>query len=869
MDRKAFLDQQPPPGYVAGIGRGATGFTTGADTGAVDIDAENADISDDELHFGGLRSKDDDEADKIYAGIEKRLQRGKEEVHDESTSILDPIKDQFADLKRGLAAVTTEQWEGLTSAGDLTRRNKRLRILEKLQQRTYAAPDSLIAGTETNFQLISAARDRLLGSQLDQLTKGANGSQNGSLDSDDLGLATIDTTLPSAPVGDVKKARLVLSSLRKAEPRKASSWIASARLEEQARSMLAAKALIAEGCLKVPRNEDVWLENIRLNPETKIAKGIVGDALRANSESEKLWLAARDLEHPSDSVSRTKVMKKALEYLPHSHTIWTALIDLEDDKLDAKKLLSKATELCPDHWPFYLLLLELSDHIEAKTVLNSARKTIKDHRVWVAAVKLEEREVHDVETAKLAKMLSKGLKELEKSGSNTLSRHEWLEQAAEAEKEGFLKAATAIVNTSLDHSADEASMEDWILEAEHFSAKKNHHTANAIYEFVTDKKPHNVECWTRLLSSLKASQVGLSQLFKYYEKAVQLNGSNELLALMYAKDKWILEDDIAGAREILNKAQETLPTNENVWLARIKLEVKTRHYDIARKLSSASVKTTSDPSPRLWYKHIHLMRFLNKLDPQKLLEICEDALGRFPECPQLHLQKSQILLSMESVQEAREALSFAVKKCPSSVALWCALVGVDEKQLKSLIRARSTIDTAISQNPNNDVLFEHKIILERRHGDIVATRQLVSKALKLFPNSPLIWIQHLALIPKMSHRKNAFVDALKATGNSPMLLLDIGVHFWADGKPPKAKAWFQRSIDADSTNGEAWAWMLVFTEKYESAEEKESLLKRFEEHYEDINSGYEWNRIHKDVANFEKSPKEVLRLVAENVLANK
>lgn len=867
MDRKAFLDEQPPPGYVAGIGRGATGFTTSADTGVVDFDGENGDVSDDELHFGGLRSKDDDEADRIYAGVEERLQRKQKTMQEPSNSILDPIKEQFADLKRGLAAVTTEQWEGISSAGDLTRRNKRLRLLEKLQQRTYAAPDSLIAGAETNFQLISAARDRLLGSQLDQLAKDSNGLKDDNLDAETLHSA-VDATLPSAPVGDVKKARLVLSSLRRAEPRKASSWIASARLEEQARNMTAAKTLIAEGCLKVPRSEDVWLENIRLNPDTKIAKNIVGDALRVNSESEKLWLAARNLEHPSDNVSRMRVMKKALEYLPHSHTIWTALIDLEDDKEDAKKLLTKATELCSSHWPFFLLLLQLSDHKEAKAVLNGARKTINDYRVWVAALKLEEREQKDVEIQKLARMLSKGLKELEKASITTLNRHEWLLQAAKAEKEGFLKSATAIVNTSLEHSVEDSSIEEWLSEAEYYSKESAHHTANAIYEFVTDKNPNNVECWIRLFSSLKASHSDHTQLFKYYEKAVLLNSSNELLALMYAKDKWLLSDDVDGAREILNRAQEALPSNENLWLARVKLEVKSGHQEIAEKLSYASVNSISQPSARLWYKHIHLQRFLNRSDPQKVLEVCEKALDQFPESPQLHLQKSQILLSVESFVEAREALSFAVKQCPSSIPLWCTLVDVDEKCLKSLIRARSTIDTAISQNPKSDLLYEHKILLERRHGDIVATRQLISKALKLFPLSPLIWIQHLALIPKMSHRKNAFVDALKGTGNSLLLLLDIGIHFWADGKPSKAKAWFQRSIDADSSNGDAWAWMLVLIEKNESADEKEAFVKRFEETYEDINKGHVWNIIHKDVEHFEKSPGELLALVAKRVLAN-
>jgi pre-mRNA-processing factor 6 len=33
MERKPWMDQDPPPSYVAGLGRGATGFTTRSDIG--------------------------------------------------------------------------------------------------------------------------------------------------------------------------------------------------------------------------------------------------------------------------------------------------------------------------------------------------------------------------------------------------------------------------------------------------------------------------------------------------------------------------------------------------------------------------------------------------------------------------------------------------------------------------------------------------------------------------------------------------------------------------------------------------------------------------------------------------------------------
>src|SRR5690242_16830739 len=100
LERKAFMDQDPPPNYVAGLGRGATGFTTRSDIGPArtptdaaaygkpktsrdDDDDDKADYSEsnyDEFEgYGGSLfdsstpyDADDKEADDIYRGVEDR-----------------------------------------------------------------------------------------------------------------------------------------------------------------------------------------------------------------------------------------------------------------------------------------------------------------------------------------------------------------------------------------------------------------------------------------------------------------------------------------------------------------------------------------------------------------------------------------------------------------------------------------------------------------------------------------------------------------------------------------------------------------------------------------------------------------------------
>ena len=63
---------------------------------------------------------------------------------------------------------------------------------------------------------------------------------------------------------DVKKARLLLKSVRETNPKHPPAWIASARLEEVTGKIQAARNLIMKGCEECPKSEDAWLEAARL-----------------------------------------------------------------------------------------------------------------------------------------------------------------------------------------------------------------------------------------------------------------------------------------------------------------------------------------------------------------------------------------------------------------------------------------------------------------------------------------------------------------------------------------------------------------------------------------------------------------------------
>lgn len=174
-----------PSNYVAGLGRGAIGFTTRSDIGpardappsdmpqglgmqppaarppppgGASAAAEKGDYSetqyDEEYGYGGNLfgdtpyEEDDAEADRIYEAIDERMDERRKRRREEA--LLENMKkyrqerpkisDQFADLKRELAHVPQSDWEAIPDVGDYT-----LKLKQKKKADMYTPlPDSIM-----------------------------------------------------------------------------------------------------------------------------------------------------------------------------------------------------------------------------------------------------------------------------------------------------------------------------------------------------------------------------------------------------------------------------------------------------------------------------------------------------------------------------------------------------------------------------------------------------------------------------------------------------------------------------------------------------------------------------------------------------
>ncbi|KAI8824841.1 PRP1 splicing factor, N-terminal-domain-containing protein [Fimicolochytrium jonesii] len=937
-----FLNKKAPPNYIAGLGRGATGFTTRSDIGPAregpteaalekakaaaegkgpsnggdDDDDERFQDPDNEtgLFNAAPYEADDEEADRIYEEVDAKMderRRARREAREREElekyrKERPKIQQQFADLKRGLAAVSEDEWASIPDVGDLVRKGKRQKkfadkyvpvpdsvllgassqsaltnTLDAKQQLLggFATPAGAMDGTMTDFSQFGQARDKVLGLKLDQISDSVAGQSivdpKGYLT--DLSSIVVQS---DAEISDIKKARSLLRSVTATNPKHAPGWIAAARLEEVAGKQGAAREIIAKGCEECPTSEDVWLESARLNT-TDNAKVILAQAIRHVPQSVKIWSKACDLE--SDPKGKKRVLRRALEFIPNSVKLWKAAVSMEEDPDDARILLSRAVECIPLAIELWLALARLESYENAVKVINKARaKNPTSHEIWLAGAKLVETNGN---TKMVDVMLSRAVKALAEKGS-TLNRDNWIQEAETAEKEGYVATCQAIIAETIGMGVeDEDRKSTWMEDAESCIAHGSYITARAIYAHALKVFPHKKSIWRRA-AFLEKSHGTRDSLEEILQRAVRYCPQAEVLWLMGAKEKW-LAGDIPAAKGILEAAFAANPNSEQIWLAAIKLEVETGEYARARiLLASAREKANTE---RVWMKSAVLERQLGQ--PDAALTLLATGIAKFPTAPKLYMIKGQI----ESAEKndpvtARETYTKAIRAIPSSTPLWLLLSRLEESTHQQT-KARATLEKARIMNPKNPQLWCEAVRVETRAGNTPMARALLAKALQECPTSGMLWAEAILMEPR-AQRKTRSADALKKCENDPVVVVTVARLFWAERKVDKARNWFGRAVKTDPDLGDSWAWWYKFEGEHGEQQHggangagsngtgaapngANGATTGENERQKDVVKaciaaepahGEKWQAVAKDLANVGKSSDEILRIVARGLV---
>ncbi|KAJ7086631.1 PRP1 splicing factor, N-terminal-domain-containing protein [Mycena epipterygia] len=910
-NKLAFLSMPAPASYVAGLGRGASGFTTRSDIGPAregpsaeviaeaqarrgeeaEVDPEQFQDPDNEygLFAGTTYEQDDEEADKIYQQVDEAMdarRRARREAQEQiemakHRAERPKIQQQFADLKRGLSAVTDEEWENIPEVGNLTRKKRRK------AERSFAVPDSVLVGDRskneyenslddrqqqdggfetpadsgalTNFVEIGQARDKILSLKLDQISGTATSGTSTSVDPKGY-LTSLNSEIikSDAEIGDIKRARMLFDSLVKSNPKHSPGWIAAACLEEHAGRMVAARKIIKAGCDQCPKSEDVWLEAARLHNNDD-AKVILANAVQHVGQSVKIWMAASDLEH--DVKAKKRVLRKALEHIPNSVRLWKETVNLESSAADARILLSRAVEVIPLSVELWLALARLETPERAKSVLNKARKAIPtSHEIWIAAGRLLEQQAQDktgpereAELAIVDKTIVAGVRELRRH-QVLLTREQWLKEAERCETEGSPRTCEAIVKATVGMEIEEEDrLDTWVGDAEAAEARGMVGTARAVLAEALRVFPGRKSLWIRAAELEKANGTRES-LDAILSRAVDHCPQAEVLWLMAAKEKW-LAGDVPAAREVLERAFVANKESEQIWLAAVKLEAENNELGVARELL-VRARTVAD-TERIWMKSAVFERQQGQLDAA--LETLATALTKFPKFAKLYMIQGQILQSQSNFPAARASFSAGLKACPKETTLWILASRLEETDNKS-IKARAILEKARLVNPANDGLWAEAVGVEERSGGAAQAKAMLARGLQECPTSGLLWSMSIWAEPRPM-RKARSVDALKKSADNPVIICTVSRLFWAERKIERARQWFGRAVATDPDLGDSWAWWLKFERQHGTEEHRDEVRKKCvaaDPHHSPM-----WQSVAKDTRNTGKSITEILEMVAD------
>uniref|UniRef100_A0A8C5J8A8 Pre-mRNA-processing factor 6 n=1 Tax=Junco hyemalis TaxID=40217 RepID=A0A8C5J8A8_JUNHY len=500
--------------------------------------------------------KDDEEADVVYAALDKRMdehrkerreQREKEEI--EKYRMERPkIQQQLSDLKQKLVEVTEEEWLSIPKKLTPVPNSFFAKHLQSgvtsvdLRQTQFGGlntpypgglntlypggmmPGLMRPGTgELDMRKIGQGRNTLTGIRLSQVSD----SESGQTVADPKEyLMDLNSMIPThrGDINDIKKAHLLLKSVRETNPHHPPAWIASAPLEEVTGKLQVARNLIMKGAEMCPKSEDVWLEAARLQPGDT-AKAVVAWAVQHLPWS--VWIYIRAAELETDIHAKKRVLRKDLKHVPNS------------EPEDARIVLSQAVECCPTSVELYLALARLEMDENAREVLNKAQENIPmDCPIWITAAKLEEANGN---TQMVEKIIDRAITSLRANGVG-INREWWIHYAKEWDKAGSVATCQAIMRAVIGIGVQEEDQKHtWMEDADSCVAHNALECARAIYAYALQVFLSKKSVWLRAAyfeknhGSRESLEAILQRAVAHYPKA-------EVLWLMGAKSKWLARD---------------------------------------------------------------------------------------------------------------------------------------------------------------------------------------------------------------------------------------------------------------------------------------------------------------------------------------
>ncbi|KAE9583311.1 Pre-mRNA-splicing factor prp1 [Colletotrichum fructicola] len=921
--RRDFLSQPAPENYVAGLGRGATGFTTRSDLGparegpsedqikeavakraaqlGIGADGKKQEADDDNdddrfkdpdnevgLFAGGVYDKDDEEADRIWKEVDEKMAKrrqkqreAREKAEQEEYERKNPkIQQQFADLKRALSTVSDEEWANLPEVGDLTGKNRRSKQMR--QQRFYAVPDSVLAGASAQGELGTTISD-------DGAAASSEAADGTMTNFAKIGAArdkVLKSKLEQASLDGTESS--VGGSATSIDPKGYITSLQKSGLTEaqaQVGDINRVRELLTSVIKTNPNNAPGWIAAARLEElagKTVAARNVIARGCTNCPKSEDVWLENIRL---NEGRNAKIIAADAIKKNERSVRLWVEAMRLENEPRAKKRVIRLALDHIPESEALWKEAVNLEEDPEdARLLLAKATELIPlSVDLWLALARLESPE-------NAQKVLNRARKAVPTSHEIWIAAARLQEQLGTGQKVNVMKRAVAVL-------VKESAMpkrEEWIGEAEKCEDEGAIITCGNIIQetlgYGLDEDDDRKETWMEdAKSSINRGMYETARAIYSYALRVFVNSKTLWMAAADLERNHGTKESLA---QVLEKAVEACPKSEVLWMMLAKEKWQAGEVDNARLVLARAFKSNPDnediwlaavkleaengeterarklleeareqaPTDRVWMKSVVFERVLG--NSEAALDLAQRALQYFPGAAKLWMLKGQIYEDLGKIGQARESYSTGVKAVPKSIPLWLLYSRLEENA-GLVVKARSVLDRARLAVPKSPELWCESVRIERRAGNINQAKSLMAKALQEVPKSGLLWSEQIWHLEPRTQRKPRSLEAIKKVDNDPILFVAVARIFWGERKLEKAQNWFEKALVLDSDNGDSWAWYYKFLLQHGTDEKRADVINKCV--LNEPRHGEHWQAIAKHPQNARKETEEILKLVADRI----
>ncbi|KAF2859515.1 HAT repeat protein [Piedraia hortae CBS 480.64] len=808
--RKDFLSQPAPENYVAGLGRGATGFTTRSDLGparegpseeqikevlakraaalgaaaptAYGVKKKPEEADDDQfadaeneegLLATGSYDKEDEEADQVYQAVDERMDRRRKGRREERERLEreqyerdhPKIQQQFADLKRSLGTLKDEDWANIPEVGDLTGKNRRSKQNEK--KRFYAVPDSVLVGARDQGQLSTevqddgtateAGREQADGTMTNfaDIGKARNRAMEGRLDAAaQLQAAGGDSVAGTSTNID---PRGYLTSLGKSEAKAA---------EMQVHDIKRTRVLFESIIKSNPHHGPGWIGAARLEEfagKPGAAMAVILRGAEQCPKDEDVWLEAMRLHAQHGNKRNAKVLAaKAVQAIDRSVNIWIEAMKLEENVAARKRVLRKALDHIPQSVTLWKEAVKLEDVESAKLMLAKATEMIPlSVELWLALARLETSEKAQVVLNKARKAIP-------------TSYEIWIAAARLQEQTGATDMVFKIMARAVNALAKESAMlkhEEWIAQAEICEEEGADVTCQAII-FETlgwglDESDDRKQIW------LHDARASINRGRYKTAKAMYAHAARSLPA---DSSIWLAATELErqhGSKEalwaLLEQAVQSCPNSEVLWLQLAREKWQGGQIDEARKVLGLAFQQNPG-NEDIWLSAVKLEA--DNGEVEKARELLAEARS---EAGTERIWIKSVAFERQIKDGSDEALALAnegLQLYPKAAKLWMMKGQIYEAR-NMLPQARDAYSMGTTKCPRSVPLWLLASRLEERAGTAIKARSILDRARLAVKRNPELWTEAVRLEirnQKIAVAKQKMAVALQECPTSGLLL---------------------------------------------------------------------------------------------------